>query len=93
MKSPIEYEEEITILQSTVVSVQSRSYEIISQVSSERDLARNVNAEYETIFSKFATTLGLDSPTVAEVVSDIAKRLEHSTAPVEKTEPEDTIYD
>jgi len=64
-------EEQIKQLQAQLQASQSRSFEMISQISSERDRANNTVDSLQKVMAQIVDILGLDKPTIVELVNRI----------------------
>ena len=64
-------EEKVKQLQAQLQASQSRSFEIISQISADRDQANGTVNNLQKVIAQIATVVGLEQPTIAELVNHI----------------------
>ena len=56
-------------LRAKLINVQSKAFEMLSQLAEERDNVIHLNKNYEAIINQIVDILGLEQPKVADIFS------------------------
>jgi len=74
-------QEQISALQAKLQVSQSRSFELISQLSAERDNAVQSANQKNQVLQQIVAILGLKAPSIDELIAEIAKNVPKKPAP------------
>ena len=72
-----EFGQQIQELNNRLITMQSRSFEMLAQLTEERDTARVATKQLEGAVNQFVSTIGLEGPTT---VDDILQNLNELVA-------------
>jgi len=68
-------DQQIQQIRTKLVNSQSKSFEMIAQLTDERDMARNSYENVQAVLDQVILTLGLENPTAPELFEALNKAI------------------